>query len=377
MDLTYINEISKVFIGFENNPLSIYNVVNSVSKDDLTNTLRYYEERQRHYKINKVIASRVLIINKLLKGIVLNEEIVDEIKNKIQKEAIKNNYKKNIFHSWNPNWRILFPIYYFKNRQSVINILKTLSERLINDLGLNDYAKQTVTDFNGSQHFGNTGCWFAIYNNTHSTQKTALQLFFLLRDGIITFGLFDYKTRNDIGLDKCLVSEITYERILEKYRQYVEIIKNDKKVGHLAQRVHRDRVGIQKININGYLRKPIESTFVRKKHNEIQEILLKSLQCIFGDTKVLLEKDFIDIKVETEREIILYEIKTYDKAIFCIRDAIGQLLLYSSRLKKVQNKKIKLVVVGLGVDNLDSNEFKKYLLDNFNFDFEYKYFVFE
>lgn len=377
MDFQYLNEISKTFKGFEDNPRSIYKVVNSINKENLKEVYDYYLNKEKHYKINKVIAARKILVKELINGIKLDDDIVNKATNKIQKEAKRNNYDKDIFHSWKPNWRILYPIYYFNKRQIVIKSLKMFAERLMKDLNILDIASVTINDFNGSQHFGNTGCWFAIYNNTHSSQRTALQLFFLLRNGVVKYGLYDYVNKNEDKIVIRKVKDISYEIILKEFRKYIDDIKKDKSKKKTSGRVKATRIGNQTVNVDGYFRNPINSTFVEQKHKKIQEIYLKSLQNNYGENNVKLEEDFIDIKVETNDTIYLYEIKTNDKAIYCIRDAIGQLLLYASRLKSKTKKQINLIVVGLGEDNIDSKEFNKYLLENFNFNFEYKYHKYE
>ena len=377
MNFQSLNEISKTFKDFQDNPISIYNIVNSVKKEDLKEVYEYYSNKEKHYKINKVIAARKTLVEKLLNGINLNDDIVNKVTNKIIKEAYNNGYEKDIFHSWKPNWRILYPIYYFNIRPIVIKSLELFSDRLTKDLGLKDKVSLTINDFNGAQHFGNSGCWFAIYNSTHSSQKTALQLFFLLRNGEVKYGLYDYVNKNEDKLVKCKIEDISYEKILKEFSEYIEDIKKDISGKKNNGRVNTTRKGKTTINVDGYFRNPINSTFVEQKHKTIQEVYLKSLQDNFGEKNVILEKDFIDIKVETKDFIDLYEIKTYDKAIYCIRDTIGQLLLYASRLKTKTSKQINLIVVGLGENNLDSDEFKKYLVDNFNFNFEYKYYKYE
>lgn len=377
MNFKNLNEISRIFKGFQDNPNSVYNVINGIKKEELNEVYEYYLNKEKYYKIDKVVAARKILIKKLLKGINLNDDLVNKVTDKIQKEAERNNYEKDIFHSWKPNWRILYPIYYFNYRQIVVKSLELFADRFINDLRLNDKVSLTITDFNGSQHFGNSGCWFAIYNNTHSSQRTALQLFFLLRDGVIKYGLYDYVNKNEDKLVICKIEDISYEKILKEFSKYIEDIKKDISRKQTGGRVKTKRKGNQSVNVDGYFRNPINSTFVEQKHKKIQKVYLKSLQDNYGDKNVILEKDFIDIKVETDDLINLYEIKTYDKAIYCIRDAIGQLLLYASRLKNKPIKQINLIVIGLGEDNLDSTDFKKYLLDNFNFNFEYKYFKYD
>jgi len=374
MNFQELNEISKTFKSFKDNPTSVYNVINNTKKDELKEVYDYYFAKEKNYSIDKVVATRKILTQKLIRGIRLNDEIVNDVKNKIVIEARNNNYNKDIFHSWRPNWRILFPIYYLQFRSFVKVSLEILSEKLVNDLGMRDFVSVHINDFNGATNFGNPKCWFAIYNNTHSSQKTAWQLFFSLNSGVITYGLYNHITSDKDEIVECMVNDISYNKILKTFSKYIDNIKNDIRKDQYGRRINVNRKGNNKINVDDFFRRPINSTCIEQKHKKIQKAYLKSLVGLYGEENVILEENFIDIKVETNDIINLYEIKTYDRAIYCIRDAIGQLLLYTSRIEKKSKKQINLIVVGLGVDNLDSTKFKKYLLDNFNFNFEYKCF---
>lgn len=370
MNIKNINSISKVFFQFTQEDNCIYEVVNKVPKSSLQNLYSYYREKSKHYKYERVVKTRMLLLKHLLNSRKLNEQIVERIKNHIIKKARANNYQRDIFHSWKPNWRILFPIYYEQYREEVINFLHELANRLSVDLGIEDIIKVKIIDFNDAHHFGSSRCWFAIYNKSHSTQQTAFQLFFSLKNGVISYGLYKYGAKNFL-INKN-VTNYKYENILLKFKKYINIIKRDIKETKNGTKP-RGRKGKLRVNVDDYFRKDVKSIKVEQRHKKIQNILSESLRGVYGgDASVSLEEDFIDIKVEGKNFIDIYEIKTYESAIYCVRDAIGQLLLYASRLNNASNKRIKLIVVGLGEDNLDVVNFKKYLLNNFGFDFTYK-----
>lgn len=377
MNLEKISEISIVFESFKQDPNAIYHALANISKTDLSETHQYYTAKSKHFKIDKVINARAVLLGKLLNNTILNDTLVDNVKRKIQNEATRKGYEKDIFHSWSPNWRILYPIYYNKYRPFVLTSLKLLANKFIDDLGLKDYADVKIVDFNGPQHFGKSSCWLAIYNKSHKSQKTALQLFFKITCDVLMYGLYDFKTKNEEQLESINIKQYSYNDVLNNFRNHIQDIINDVAKSSVNKSSKKHRKGTHTINVNDYLRKPVSSTLVEQKHKQIQQVYYDSLVGLYGEGNVELEENFIDIKVETETNIYLYEVKTYDKAIYCIRDAIGQLLLYSSRLIGKTKKQIKLIVVGLGENNLDSTDFQKYLYDNFKLDFDYEPFKLE
>jgi len=372
MNLSQINRISKTFFSFSQDNEAIYKVINKIPKSFLEDLYLKYKKKSEHYKFFRVVKARMILLKHLMKGKPVNDKTVENVKTYITNNARAVNYKRDIFHSWKPNWRILFPIYYNKYREEVINYLNELAIRLSTDLKLEDSISIKVVDFNGAQHFGNPRCWFAIYNKSHKTQRTAFQLFFSIKNDEISYGLFKYRANNT--LDNIRLSQYNYSKILNGFKRHVQVIRNDIKNPSKLNKIRRQR-GKYKVNVDDYFRKSVRSTIIEQKHKKIQNILSNSLREIYRkDATVSLEEDFIDIKVEGKDFIDIYEIKTYESAIYCVRDSIGQLLLYASRLKNA-NKKVKLIVVGLGENNLDADNFRQYLFKTFGFDFTYKQYL--
>ena len=87
-----------------------------------------------------------------------------------------------------------------------------------------------------------------------------------------------------------------------------------------------------------------------------------------------MEVDFVDVKASSHTEIIYYEVKPYQSATKCIREGLGQLLLYVAR--DSHNKKKKLVVVGprplIEEDLIYYNLIRElFSSEELNLDFEY------
>lgn len=97
---------------------------------------------------------------------------------------------------------------------------------------------------------------------------------------------------------------------------------------------------------------------IQKIHNLIQNKFKQNLIDSFGIDAVKVEENYIDILVELPDKIILYEIKSYQSVIYCIREALGQLLYYGWSYQERSEKSLEYVVVG---PNAASNEEKKFI----------------
>lgn len=85
--------------------------------------------------------------------------------------------------------------------------------------------------------------------------------------------------------------------------------------------------------------------------------------------EVKLEKDFIDIKVTLSNgSVQLYEVKPYESPTYCIREALGQILYYSSN----SNEVINLIAI-IGPNKLDKKAqvYFDYLKKNIKLPIEY------
>lgn len=89
-------------------------------------------------------------------------------------------------------------------------------------------------------------------------------------------------------------------------------------------------------------------------HNRIQNRFVKYLIENYPEDKPTGERQRIDAKRETQKEIFIYEIKPFESVYACIREGIGQLLDYSHKLK---SKKVKRIII------VGPNEPEKYDLD--------------
>lgn len=122
-------------------------------------------------------------------------------------------------------------------------------------------------------------------------------------------------------------------------------------------------------NTQSHRRTINRSYVVEQKHNKIQEALKIKLVKEYGKENVLLEENFVDVKVIQPNYIGLYEVKSSSWASDCVREALGQILFYSYH---DQDKRVKKIfVVGQYPANEKDDGYIKYIKDRLKLDFEY------
>lgn len=123
-------------------------------------------------------------------------------------------------------------------------------------------------------------------------------------------------------------------------------------------------------NTGSQTRRGASSYIATQRHNILQEALKNKLILKYGASNVLMEENFVDIKVVQPGKIYLYEVKSSAYASDCVREALGQILSYSHCDKDGRPK--HLIVAGQYKPNEDEIEFIKYVKKNIKLDFEYE-----
>lgn len=109
---------------------------------------------------------------------------------------------------------------------------------------------------------------------------------------------------------------------------------------------YRIRKPIDTKNTNDTARKGTAPTIVTRWHNKLQLQLEKELKGEFPEGTVLLEDNYVDIKVEIGDDLYLYEVKSVGSASDCITAAMGQIMRYAYRHDVGFERIIKLVIAG-------------------------------
>jgi hypothetical protein len=123
-------------------------------------------------------------------------------------------------------------------------------------------------------------------------------------------------------------------------------------------------------NTEPQIRVVSRSYIATQKHNQIQEALKRRLIDQHGEKAVLMEENFVDVKLVLPDQIVFYEVKSSSYASDCIREALGQVLAYTFHEK--DNRKRKIVVVGQYPPNRSEEEFIKFIKSQIKIEFDYE-----
>lgn len=222
LDMT-ISDISTLQIEFDRlfkNDLQIFDVINNLSQ---------IEKRKIYYQYSSIgnIENKpvVFLRKKIIEYLVENETPLTKEKVEEFKSAIASNFDRNVFQAWNSYFRILYVFYYNQYKEQVVDEIKKLIERLREDLNIKDHTKINLVHFDGAQNQGLNMVWFAIYNSSHKSQRTAKQLFFSIYNNEFKFGLLSIKNPEFNKLKK--INVFDYQTISEELKKFVKDIKED------------------------------------------------------------------------------------------------------------------------------------------------------
>jgi hypothetical protein len=194
-----------------------------------------------------------------------------------------------------------------------------------------------------------------------------------------------YKIANHFGLKtsrKTRISEIhnimiankpanlnVYEFMIQLYTQFGQT--EDKEIIAKTRIVKKrtTRKATLNKNTNSQIRTITRSFIVVQKHNKIQETLKELLIKQYGKENVILEENFVDIKLNQPDFIAFYEVKSASYASECIKEALGQLLLYS--LNDNDERIKKHFVVGQYPPTENDKKYIAFLKQNLKLDFDY------
>lgn len=122
-------------------------------------------------------------------------------------------------------------------------------------------------------------------------------------------------------------------------------------------------------NTNSQTRTVTRSYVAEQKHNKIQEALEALLVKQYGKKNVILEENFVDIKLIQPNYISFYEVKSSSYASECIKEALGQILLYS--LNDTDSRPKNHIVVGQYPATDNDKKYINFLKKNLKLEFEY------
>ncbi|PUZ28566.1 hypothetical protein DCC81_03535 [Chitinophaga parva] len=118
-------------------------------------------------------------------------------------------------------------------------------------------------------------------------------------------------------------------------------------------------------------RKGTGPTTVNQEHNRLQEILRARLEAQYGKDNVLLEHNYVDLKVRTPEGNVLYEVKSAAYASDCVEEALGQVLRYAFHHRTGQEDAVALVVAGKFPPNESDSAYIAFVTGQLNIRFSY------
>ncbi|MBL7840159.1 MAG: hypothetical protein JNJ75_08480 [Cyclobacteriaceae bacterium] len=161
-----------------------------------------------------------------------------------------------------------------------------------------------------------------------------------------------------------------YEFMRKLYDQFGQ--KNSKKSAYSgnfrkAKRIKRKATASR--NTKPQVRTVTRSYVAVQRHNKLQEALRKLLIAEHGKDSVVVEENYVDLKLVKPNHIVFYEVKSCAFASDCVKEALGQILQYSLNDTDVRPK--KHVIVGQYPATEEDEKYIKYVQKNLRVNFGY------
>ncbi|AKB73969.1 hypothetical protein MSLAZ_0708 [Methanosarcina lacustris Z-7289] len=187
---------------------------------------------------------RLEILNKIKENIIITPELIEEIKNKIiaKDDAYFSKYgetlvsglidypqkKKLPFVNWKKNFSIFFPFFHrLVDKIESDTALDRIAKGLMKALELDQYKSHNVS-FDGSQNYGASSCWIAIFPEKRVSHRNAYQLFLRIHAETLESGIVSGSEINDESANT-LEFFNTIEEVIEKLRASKETVENKNK----------------------------------------------------------------------------------------------------------------------------------------------------
>jgi hypothetical protein len=161
--------------------------------------------------------------------------------------------------------------------------------------------------------------------------------------------------------------------LFARYGKGEDIAREREKIKKLIAKrrlVHRKASSHK--NVDPQMRAGSRPYKATQKHNKLQEALKQRLINQYGEkaVEVLLEENYVDVKLVLQEQIVFYEVKSSSYASACIKQALGQVLAYSFHDK--DSRKRKIVVVGPCPPNKEEEGIIEYVKSQLKIEFDYE-----
>jgi len=189
----YIIEQAKKYSQIAEHPALLFKTINEIPQNIVGDIYKEYNDPDSNFQPVNLL--RAEIARQLMNSVEINEDLVEEIKEKIRNKELTyfkhlpKNFldkleaypigKRDMFANWKP-WRVFHTFFYRgKEKETVLNYLKQIANDLLVQLDLKDYTSHEV-DFQGATNFGSDECWIVLYPVTKGSHTESFQFFIKL-----------------------------------------------------------------------------------------------------------------------------------------------------------------------------------------------------
>lgn len=196
--ISYLNKQSIYFSKLYNDQNFLYQEINNLSSNP--NKIKELITAYSKPKIGPVVALRLILLKELEKKTTINENLVNNIKKKIEEknsEFLKKYLndvtikmeKENPFSSWKKSFNILYAfIYNGKYENEITKYLKIIGNYLKSELDLPNYEIDE-TGYKGPRNQGQNKSWVNIFPSYLRKYNNAISYFIEFENGKLFSGL--------------------------------------------------------------------------------------------------------------------------------------------------------------------------------------------
>ena len=187
----YIIDLARHYKSFVDHSEMLFQAINELPREVVSDIFKEFGDPERNFQPVNLL--RADVSRRLLAGEFIDEELVEQIKDKIRakdttffvhyKEELLQQLldyelpKRDLFANWQKPWTI-FHSFFFRGvvKDTVRKYLEQICKDLIEKLELEDFTYHWV-DFQGPNNFGSEWSWLALYPDHKSSHRIAYQFF--------------------------------------------------------------------------------------------------------------------------------------------------------------------------------------------------------
>lgn len=183
----YIVNLAKEYHNYKENSEHLFSALTNLSPIQLEDIYKEYADSERSFQ--PVTLLRAEIARLLLEGKKVNQELVEEIKEKIRNKDVDyfKSYKTELLESITKqsfpdkklanNWTIFYPFFYRSEIKSTVELyLQQIAKELLIKLDIKNYQFY-IKDFESANDFFNNDCFVVLYPVTKESPDEAYQFY--------------------------------------------------------------------------------------------------------------------------------------------------------------------------------------------------------